>query len=77
MTRIGKPTKIVAISKATCDEPQVIIKDGINTTENRKQRTGIRQGCPFLLIFSSSSSHSDDVMMKDITGDMTPAEKST
>ena len=42
LTRIGIPTKNAAIIKAIYDEPQFSIKDGTETTENRKQRTGIR-----------------------------------
>ena len=46
LTRIGIPTKIVAISRVRYDEPQFSMKDGTKTVENRKQHTGIRQGCP-------------------------------
>ena len=72
LTRIGTPRKIVAIIKATYDEPQFSIKDGTKTIENRKQHTGIRQGCPlsphlFIILLT--------VMMKYITGGMTQAEK--
>ena len=49
LTRIGIPTKVVAIIEAIYDEPQFSINDGIKTTENRKQHAGIRQGCPLSL----------------------------
>ena len=72
MTRIGIPTKIVAIIKAIYDEPQFNIKDGTKTIERRKQHAGIRQGCPlspylFIILLT--------IMMEDITDDMTQAEK--
>ena len=72
LTRIGIPTKTVAIIKAIYDEPQFSIKDGTKTTGNRKQHTGIRQGCPrspYLSIILLT------VMMKDITDGMTQTEK--
>ena len=72
MTRIGIPTQIAAIINALYDEPQFSIKDGTKTTGKRKQHTGIRQGCPLspylFIIFHA-------VTMKDITDDMTQAEK--
>ena len=72
LIRIGTPTKNAAVIKAIYDEPQFSIKDASKTTENRKQHTGIRQGCPlspdlFIILLT--------VMMKDVTGDMTQAEK--
>ena len=72
LTRIGIPTTHVAIIKAIYDEPQFIIIYCFKTTENRKQRTGIRQGCPlspYLFINLLT------VMMKYITDDMTQTEK--
>lgn len=74
MARIGIPPKIVAIITAIHDNLQFSIKDGNKTTMNRKQHTGIRQGCPlspYLFVFLLT------VMMMDITDDMTPAEKLT
>ena len=72
LTRIGIPPKIVAMIKAIYDNPQFSIKYCNKTTENRKQHTGIRQGCPlspylFVILLT--------IMMKDITDDMTPEEK--
>ena len=74
LARIGIPPKIVAMMKAIYDNPKFSIKDGNKTTENRKQHTGIRQGCPlspylFVILLT--------IMMKDITDDMTPEEKLT
>ena len=58
--------------KAIYDNPQFSTKDGNQATENRKQHTGIRQRCPlspylFVILLT--------VMMRDITDDLTPAEK--
>ena len=57
--------------KAIYENPQFSIKDASKTTENRKQHTGIRQGCPlspylFVILLT--------IMVKDITDDMTPEE---
>ena len=74
LSRIGIPPKIVTMIKAIYENPQFSIKDASKTTENRKQHTGIRQGCPlspylFVILLT--------IMMKDITDDMTPEEKLT
>ena len=52
--------------------PYFSIKEGQNKTENRKQHTGIRQGCPlspylFIILLT--------VMMKDIMSSLTPDER--
>ena len=70
-TRIGIPPKVVHMIKAIYGTPQCSVKDGTTTTENWKQHTGIRQGCPhspyflFLLL---------PAMMEDIKDDLTEEE---
>ena len=74
MTRIGIPPRIAAMIKNIYENPQFSINNGNKATENRKQRTGIRQGCPLCpYLFVTLLT----VMLKDITDDMVPAEKLT
>ena len=46
MTRIGVLAKVVHMIKTIYGTPQFNVKDGTNTTDNRKPHTGIRQGYP-------------------------------
>ena len=73
LTRIGIPTKSVAIIKAIYDEPQFSIKDGTKQRKIESSTQALDRDAPFHLAYLFIILLT--VMMRDITDDMTQAEK--
>ena len=72
LRRMGIPSKVIDIIKALYEKPNFAIKDGKKISRRRRQRAGIRQGCPLSpYLFGILMT----VIMKDVEDSLTEQEK--
>ena len=72
LERMGIPQKVTALIKAIYEKPNFAAKDRGRTSTRRRQRAGIRQGCPLSpYLFGVLMT----VIMEDVEGSLTEQEK--